>query len=78
MKYLEDKEKKQIILDALQKLPGDEAVLVTLYYYEDKSIKEIVEIVGLKADNVKIKLFRSRKKLYSILKNYVSPQIKNE
>ncbi|WP_233194509.1 RNA polymerase sigma factor [Aquimarina sp. I32.4] len=64
---LQAKERKQIILDSIMKLPEDEAAIITLYYFEEKSVKEIVEIVNLTADNVKIKLYRSRKKLYSIL-----------
>lgn len=75
MAYLQDKERKKIISDSILKLPEDEAAIVTLYYFEEKSVKEIVEIVGLTADNVKIKLYRSRKKLYSILKYYISPEI---
>ena len=75
LKYLEKKEKQQKILEAIHKLPQEEAVLITLYYYDDKSVSEISEIVGLTTDNVKIKLSRSRKKLYSILKRYVSSEI---
>ncbi len=76
--YLQAQERKKIIADSIMKLPEDEAAIVTLYYFEEKSIKEIVEIVDLTADNVKIKLYRSRKKLYSILKHYVSPEISSK
>ena len=34
---------------ALSKLPEDDQVLVTLYYYEDQSMDEISEITGLTA-----------------------------
>ncbi|MDY8134101.1 RNA polymerase sigma factor [Aquimarina sp. 2201CG5-10] len=73
--YLEDKERKQIISDSIMQLPKEEAAIITLYYFEEKSVKEIIPIVGLTADNVKIKLYRSRKKLYSILKHHISPEI---
>ncbi|MBQ4820335.1 RNA polymerase sigma factor [Aquimarina sp. MMG016] len=76
--YLQNKERKQIISDSIMKLPEDEAAIITLYYFEEKSVKEIVEIIGLTADNVKIKLYRSRKKLYSILKYYILPEISAE
>ncbi|WP_299437793.1 RNA polymerase sigma factor [uncultured Aquimarina sp.] len=75
LSYLQDKERKQIISDSILKLPEEEAAIVTLYYFEEKSVKEIKEIVGLTEDNIKIKLYRSRKKLYSILKYHVSPEI---
>ena len=78
LNYLQEQERKQIISESIMKLPEDEAAIITLYYFEEKSVKEIVEIVGLTADNVKIKLYRSRKKLYSILKYYVSPEISSK
>ncbi|MBG6132435.1 RNA polymerase sigma-70 factor (ECF subfamily) [Aquimarina sp. EL_43] len=78
LNYLQTKERKKIISDSIMKLPEDEAAIVTLYYFEEKSVKEIVEIVNLTADNVKIKLYRSRKKLYSILKYHISPEISSK
>lgn len=78
LNYLQVKERKKIISDSIMKLPEDEAAIITLYYFEEKSVKEIVEIVNLTADNVKIKLYRSRKKLYSILKHHISPEISSK
>ena len=52
---------------ALQKLPGDEAALVDLYYIQEKSAEEISLITGLTSVNVRTKLFRTRKKLYGYL-----------
>ncbi|AXT56134.1 RNA polymerase sigma factor [Aquimarina sp. AD1] len=75
LSYLQDKERKQIISDSILKLPEEEAVIVTLYYFEEKSVKEIKAIVGITENNIKIKLYRSRKKLYSILKYHISPEI---
>ncbi|WP_106795104.1 RNA polymerase sigma factor [Aquimarina sp. Aq78] len=78
LNYLQVKERKKIISDSIMRLPEDEAAIITLYYFEEKSVKEIVEIVNLTADNVKIKLYRSRKKLYSILKHHISPEISSK
>ncbi|WP_101449909.1 RNA polymerase sigma factor [Aquimarina sp. MAR_2010_214] len=78
LNYLQVKERKKIISDSIMKLPEDEAAIITLYYFEEKSVKEIVEIVNLTADNVKIKLYRSRKKLYSVLKHHISPEISSK
>ena len=78
LNYLQVQERKKIISDSIMKLPEDEATIITLYYFEEKSVKEIVEIVDLSPDNVKIKLYRSRKKLYSILKDYISPEISSK
>lgn len=51
------------IKDAIQNLPSIEALLVTLFYINDSTVKEIHEITGLSVTNIKIKLFRARKKL---------------
>ncbi len=60
---LQSKQVWQQVRIAIDKLPQTEALLVTLYYINDLPIKEIQEITGLSKPNVKIKLFRARKKL---------------
>ena len=60
---------------ALDKLPEDEYLLILLYYFEDKSIEEIGEIKRMSESNVKIKLFRARKKLYKILIEMLKEEI---
>lgn len=70
---LHDRERKQIINDALLKLREDERIIITLYYFEELPIKEISKVVDLSEDNIKIKLFRSRKKLAELLKNVIEP-----
>lgn len=71
--YIEAKEKKQMIEKALLQLPEEDRVLLTLFYFEELPLKEVSEIMQLSYDNVKIKLHRSRKKLFHILKNVVEP-----
>ncbi|MGM5470722.1 RNA polymerase sigma factor [Flavobacteriaceae bacterium LMO-SS05] len=72
---LVEEERNQLIQDCLQMLPSDDSFLLTLYYFEEQSLDEIANIVGLTANNVKVKLFRSRKKLTTILKERLEPEI---
>jgi len=65
---MEVKERSVVIKNCIEKLPSEDAFLMTLYYYEELSLDEIADVTGLKANNVKVKLFRSRKKLATILK----------
>ena len=51
----------------LNKLDPKDAALVRLYYLNEYSIQEVADITGISISNVKIKLFRSRKKLKSNL-----------
>ncbi len=60
---MEAAEQQRYVREAIRRLPKIEALLVTLYYLEENSVKEIQEITGLTADNIKIRLFRARKKL---------------
>ena len=75
--YLQEKERKDVIQESILKLPEQEAAIITLYYFEDQSVKEIAAITRLSEDNIKIKLYRSRKKLFTLLKQFVLPEITN-
>ncbi|WP_338731104.1 RNA polymerase sigma factor [Mangrovimonas cancribranchiae] len=68
-------ERKEAITSCISKLPNDEGFLLTLYYFEEKSLSEISKIMSITQNNVKVKLFRSRKKLATILKQYLEPEL---
>lgn len=72
---MEQEERKQAIQDCLQLLPSEDSFLLTLYYFEELSLDEISKTIGLTPNNVKVKLFRSRKKLSKILKERLEPEI---
>lgn len=52
---------------AIEQLNAEDRALVTLYYYEERSIAECAEIVGQSQSNIKVRLHRIRKKLYILL-----------
>ena len=72
---LEEQEKQLAIKKCLEMLPSEDSFILTLYYFEELSLDEISKITGLKPNNVKVKLFRSRKKLATILKKHLEPEI---
>lgn len=72
---MERDERKEAIQNCLQLLPSDDAALLTLFYFEELSLEEISEIIGITANNVKVKLFRSRKKLTGVLRDRLEPEI---
>lgn len=63
-------EATQLVRKALAMLPEDERTIVTLYYLNESRINEIHKITGLSKSNIKIKLFRARKKLMLFFKKY--------
>lgn len=72
---IESKERSVIVKECMDKLSEDERVIIHLFYFEELSLKEIVEIVSMTEGNVKVKLFRARKKLFSIFKETVESEI---
>ena len=64
---IENAEKKETLNKALEKLPKDSALILTLFYLNENPIKEVVQITGLSEANVKVKLHRARKQLANIL-----------
>jgi RNA polymerase sigma-70 factor, ECF subfamily len=61
-------EQNAILRNAIDRLLAEEKALITLYYMNDSPVKEIALITGDTESNVKIKLFRARKKLWEMLK----------
>lgn len=74
LEQMEAKERTAKIEECIMALPETDAALITLYYFEEKSVKEIAQVVNLSEDNIKIKLYRSRKKLFTLLQAYLRPE----
>ncbi|MGB6150620.1 MAG: RNA polymerase sigma factor [Pricia sp.] len=72
---MQKEERKDAIQDCLKLLPSADSALLTLFYFEDLSLDEIAKIVDLTANNVKVKLFRGRKKLTGILRDRLAPEL---
>lgn len=72
---IERKERSEILASCLEKLPDDERIILTLFYYQELSLKEIIEVTGFSEANVKVKLHRARKHLLIIVKNTVEPEL---
>lgn len=61
--------------NALELLPGEERTMISLYYYQDSSVVEIAEIMDMSVSNIKVRLFRTRKKLYEHIKGVMKNEI---
>ena len=57
---IEMNETSEIVSHVLSKMPKGYGLVLSLFYLEDNSIKEIAEITGLNNSNVKVMLFRAR------------------
>ena len=54
---------------AIALLDAEERALITLFYYEERTVAECAEIMTQNENNIKVRLHRIRKKLYILLKD---------
>lgn len=60
-------ERSRYLKLAIESLAETDAVVVTLFYYDELSLEEIAGVTGLSSSNIRIKLHRSRKKMYQVI-----------
>lgn len=68
VRKLLEEEQSTLIKKAVDALPPTESLLITLFYMNDCSVREIADISGLTEMNIKVKLFRARKTLQERLR----------
>lgn len=69
---IEKSELSTLLDKVIDELHPDEAGLVRMFYLEEMNIKELEEVTGMSNSNVKVKLFRARKKLSEIVQDQYS------
>mgnify|MGYP006303852369 CR=1 FL=1 len=64
---LEAEDRKRYLEKAIGQLQEDERMVVTLYYQHEMTTEQVADVMDMSVSNVKVKLHRSRKRLYSKL-----------
>ena len=72
---IERKERSVIMDKCLMKLPDEERSILWMFYYDELSLKEIIEVTNLSEANLKVKLHRARKKLLTIVGKNIEPEM---
>jgi RNA polymerase sigma-70 factor (ECF subfamily) len=67
LESLSAQERSRYLQMAINSLAETDAVVVTLFYYDELSLEEIASVTGLSNSNIRIKLHRSRKKMYQVI-----------
>jgi RNA polymerase sigma-70 factor, ECF subfamily len=62
-----EKEAAEILDWALERLSAEDRIVLELVYLEDYSVKETARLLGWSVANVKVRSFRSRKKLHKLI-----------
>lgn len=65
-------EMRSILADAIGKLPRRERLVISLYYYDELTMKEIGRVLGVKESRVSQFHSRAKSKLYSRLRKVLS------
>lgn len=68
-------ERSELINQCLSKLSAEDAGVLTLFYLEEKNLQEMEKATSLPVNTLKVRLFRARKRLASIMEKSVNKEI---
>ena len=77
LERLKDQEQQLYVRKAIENLKEIDGVILSLFYFDDSNIQEIVEITGLSEANVKVKLHRARKQVKLNLETLLNQEMKS-
>ena len=75
LELMHREERADMVKKGIESLPPNEAVVLTLFYLEDQSVKEIATIAGMTESNVKVSLHRGRKHLAIVLQKLTNKEL---
>lgn len=75
LENLSAQERSRYLKMAIDSLAETDAVVVTLFYYDELSLEEIASVTGLSNSNIRIKLHRSRKKMYQVISAFLKSEV---
>lgn len=59
--YVDNAEKRRLVMDIIDRLPDGQRIAIILFYYNGMSIKEIADVLECSAEAVKSRLYYARK-----------------
>ncbi|GMN11660.1 RNA polymerase sigma factor [Croceitalea sp. MTPC9] len=71
---IERGEKSKLLKKCMELLSPNDSALLSFFYFEEKNLKELSKILSLSENTVKVRLFRARERLGSILKERLNPE----
>jgi RNA polymerase sigma factor (sigma-70 family) len=72
---LSAKDRNKYLSKAMEMLESEESAILTLFYVDGESVTDISTITNLTESNVKVKLHRGRKKLYTQLEGLLKEEV---
>lgn len=74
---LTEQDRKYYINKVLDELLPNDSLVLRLFYLDENSLKEIVDITGFSETNIKTILHRARKRFYILLKEELQHEMKS-
>ena len=71
------REARELLAWALGKLSPEDRAVIELVHIEERPVAEVAELLGWSVVNVKVRAYRSRKKLRAVLERLVAKEGKN-
>lgn len=74
---LNAKDRSYYLNQAMNLLKDEERLLITLYYFDELEMDEIVEVTKIDKGNLKVKIFRARKKMADVLHKMLPTELES-
>lgn len=74
---LKTEERSYYLNLALSKLKDEARLLLTLFYLKELDMQEIAALTGIDKNNLKVKIFRARKKLAETLRSMLATEVES-
>lgn len=68
-------ELRNTLISLIDKLNDEESIIMTMYYFEEMTIKEMADITSFTETNIKTKLHRARKKIRAMISGNLEEEI---
>ena len=68
-------ELRNTLISLIDKLNDEESIRMTMYYFEEMTIKEMADITSFTETNIKTKLHRARKKIRAMISGNLEEEI---
>ena len=75
LELMMEDERNEKLRDCFQYISADDASVLTLFYFEEKNLQEVAEVLDTTVNSAKVRLHRARKRLAAVLIDKMEPEI---
>jgi len=72
---IEREERSKLLKKCMELLSPTDSALLSFFYFEEKNLNELSKILNLTENTIKVRLFRARGRLASVVKERLNPEL---